>query len=60
MIKRFLKVGDAISYLIEYLPGTKKFAWLIKQGAGKKAVDFFYEKTNELRKSIKETNCGQC
>ena len=57
---KVLKGSSAIEYLIGVFPGVKKFAWLVESESGKKAVDFFYGKVNELRRKVKEDceNCG--
>jgi predicted DCC family thiol-disulfide oxidoreductase YuxK len=54
-----LKGPEVVEYLIGIFPGVRKFAWLLETDQGKKAVEFFYNKVNELRD--KNTNlCGGC
>lgn len=54
-----LKGSEAIEFLISFYPGVKKFSWLVENESGKKAVNFFYNKVNELREKVKK-NCHGC
>ncbi|MCO4753405.1 MAG: DUF393 domain-containing protein, partial [Bacteriovoracaceae bacterium] len=56
---RVLKGGQVVEYLIANYPGVKKFAWLVESESGKKAVNFFYDKVNELRDKVKK-DCHGC
>jgi hypothetical protein len=57
--RNILKGAEAIEFLISFYPGVKKFAWLIESDSGKKTVNFFYDKVNELREKVKK-NCHGC
>lgn len=54
-----LKGPKAIEFLISFYPGVKKFSWLVESESGKKAVDYFYNKVNELRDKAKR-DCKGC
>jgi len=57
--KRILKGPEVIDYLMHLFPAVKKFAWLVESEQGKKAVDFFYDKVNQIRKNGKAP-CTKC
>ena len=60
---QILKGSEVIKYLVEQIPSVSKFAWLIEPESAQKAMDVFYNKVNEVRKTIKKskgcTNCGK-
>lgn len=59
--KEILKGPEVVDYLVNTLPGVKKFAWLLDNDQGKKVKDFFYQKVEELRElTTKKENCGEC
>ena len=51
--------ADALSKVIERFPYADKFKWLYQSDNGKKAVDYFYSKTHELREKLR-ANCPGC
>ena len=51
--------GYAISYLVNILPGVKKFSWLLDSDSGLKASNAFYKRINEMR-MMKKRNCFTC
>lgn len=55
------KGAEVIEFLVKFYPGVKKFAWLVETESGKKAVEFFYGKVNELREKVKKdcVGCGK-
>ncbi len=53
------KGGEAISELIKIYPGVNKLVWLLDSQAGKKAMDLFYTKIDELKKS-RLNPCPKC
>ena len=53
-----LSGSQVIEYLITIIPGVKKLSWLLESEQGKKAIDFFYNKVNELKN--KRTGCSNC
>ena len=58
--KRNLYIGvEIVEVLKEKIPAINKISWLLEQEATKKALNFFYEKVNELRKS-KINPCKGC
>lgn len=60
---KVLKGSEVIQHLIEEIPSVQKFSWLIEPESAQKALDVFYNKVNEVRKTIKKskgcTNCGK-
>lgn len=54
-----LKGPEVVEFLAKRLPGVKKFAWLLDNEAGKKAVELFYNAVNEYRKSSLNS-CQSC
>lgn len=54
------KGPEVIHYLLGIIPSCQKLAWLLDNKAGQKAVSFFYNKVNEIRKLglIKCPNCN--
>ena len=53
-----LKGPEVIEYLLGIIPAVKKLSWLLESEQGKKAIDFFYSKVNELRD--KKIGCSSC
>lgn len=53
------KGPEVVEFLVKFYPGIKKFAWLVESERGKKTVEFFYDKVNELREKVKK-NCKNC
>lgn len=56
--KEVLKGHEVVEHLIEIIPGVKKFAWLLDSEQGKKAVEFFYNKVNQIKQKSK--GCSHC
>jgi len=56
---RILKGPEVVEFLVAFYPGVKRFSWLIESESGKKAVDFFYDKVNQIRKNLKD-DCPDC
>ena len=56
---KMLKGAEVVEYLVSFYPGVKRFSWLIESESGKKAVDFFYDKVNQIRKNLKD-DCRGC
>lgn len=54
-----LKGPEVVEFLVSFYPGVKRFSWLIESESGKKAVDFFYDKVNQIRKNLKD-DCPDC
>jgi len=54
-----LKGPDAVEFIIKSYPKAKAFSWLIESESGKKTMDFFYNKVNQLRKNYKKS-CSKC
>lgn len=51
--------ASAIEYIVKTFPMSKKFIWLLESDKGKKTIDFFYNKVNELKqKHLK--GCSGC
>lgn len=50
---------EAVKWLIDGHEKVKDWLWLIDNQMGKKAIDFFYNQTNKLRKQLKN-NCLGC
>lgn len=50
---------EVIEYLVKYFPGISKISWLIETDMGKKAIDFFYQKVNDIRNS-QINSCNKC
>ena len=57
--RRIFKGPEVIQYLLEYYPGVSKFAWLLDNQVGKKALELFYKSINQYRKSTLG-NCKSC
>lgn len=64
--KSILKGHEAIQFMIDRVPSVSKFSWLLKSDSAQKAMSYFYEKVNEIRKESKYKlsnhgckNCGQ-
>ena len=55
----FLEGADALSFIVELLPGASKFSWLIESNMGKKAINFFYEMSDQYRRSLLN-RCSSC
>ena len=55
-----LKGSEVITYLLKYYPGVSKLAWLLETDQGKKVVDFFYNKVEEIRHKFKTEECDRC
>jgi predicted DCC family thiol-disulfide oxidoreductase YuxK len=58
--RRILKGSEAIQFLIHEIPSVSKFSWLIESQSAKKAMDAFYGKVNEIRKTKKNSGCTNC
>lgn len=57
--KKIHRGAQVIEYLVSFFPAVSKFAWLIDSGMGKKALEFFYDRVNDLRKS-ELNSCQAC
>lgn len=53
------KGPQVIEYLLKLFPTVAKFAWLLDNEMGKKAIDFFYQKVNDIRNSDLN-KCNKC
>lgn len=53
------KGPEVIEYLLKFFPSVSKFAWLLDNEMGKKAIDFFYQKVNDIRNSD-FNKCNKC
>jgi predicted DCC family thiol-disulfide oxidoreductase YuxK len=52
---------DVIAGLISSISGIEHLGWLLDTTGGQKAVSFFYDKINELKKNYNEkNNCQRC
>ena len=58
--KKILKGPEVIKFLTKEIPSVSKFSWLIESESAKKAMDVFYNKINEVRKSKKTKGCTTC
>ncbi|MDP7319292.1 MAG: DCC1-like thiol-disulfide oxidoreductase family protein [Bacteriovoracaceae bacterium] len=56
---KVIRGGDVIEYLVKIFPGVSKFSWLIESESGKKAINVFYKKLNDMR-LMKKRNCFTC
>lgn len=56
--KLILKGHEVVEYLIRILPAVKKFSWLLDSDQSKKAIEFFYNKVNEIKHKSK--GCSGC
>lgn len=54
-----LKGARVLEYLVKLFPGVNKLAWLLETESGQKAMDFFYERLQTIRKSSKWP-CPKC
>lgn len=54
-----LKGGEVVEYLLVHMPWCKPFVWLIESEKGKKAINYFYDKSDQLRNRLKK-DCGSC
>lgn len=57
--EKVFKGGDIVAELVKLYPSVSKLAWLLETEAGKKAMDLFYNKVDELRKS-RLNPCPKC
>lgn len=57
-----LRGPEVLTYLIKQFPGVDRFSWLLETDKGKKVVDFFYQKMEELRYKTKSLHeeCPRC
>ena len=49
--------GEVISELVKLYPSVSKLAWLLDTQAGKKAMDLFYTKLEDLKKKCRRNKC---
>ncbi|MDD0854222.1 DUF393 domain-containing protein [Halobacteriovorax sp. GB3] len=50
---------DVAEYLIQYIPGVSKFAWLLDTEVGKRAMTKIYRLSEKYRKAVMKT-CPSC
>lgn len=50
---------DVVSFLLSETPGVKKFAWLLENDMGQKAISVFHKTTKQLREKLR-TRCPGC
>ena len=50
--------GEVISFLAKTYPGVKKFSWLLDSDSSKRALDLFYNRVSESRKT--KRGCSTC
>ena len=55
----WLQEGEAVHYLATHCPSVEKFRWLLESDAGKKASQYFYKMTDQLRRSLRK-HCRTC
>ncbi len=53
------KGPDVIRYLAHLFPMVNNLAWMLETDVGKKALDFFYQKVNDIRNS-QINSCNKC
>jgi glyoxylase-like metal-dependent hydrolase (beta-lactamase superfamily II) len=53
------KGPEVIQYLAHFFPTISKLAWMLETDVGKKALDFFYQKVNDIRNS-QINSCEKC
>jgi predicted DCC family thiol-disulfide oxidoreductase YuxK len=58
--KNIFKGPDVIKFLVKEVPTVSKFSWLIENDSAQKAIDVFYGKINEIRKTKKTNGCTDC
>lgn len=59
--KKILRGSEIVGYLVASYPGISKLAWLLETDQGKKVLDYFYQKVDEIRLKFKEEeNCPTC
>jgi predicted DCC family thiol-disulfide oxidoreductase YuxK len=52
---------EVIEYLIRYYPVVNKLTWLIETGSGKKAINLFHQKVEEMKELLKKKDeCQEC
>ena len=54
-----LQGPEVLQSLIERFPGTSKFAWLLDNEMGKKAITYFYGMAQKYRESLLN-RCDDC
>jgi len=54
-----LQGPDVMEYLLKNMPWCQPFLWLIETDKGKKALNYFYQKSDQLREKLKR-DCGTC
>jgi predicted DCC family thiol-disulfide oxidoreductase YuxK len=54
-----LKGPEVLEYLLQNMPWCQPFLWLIESENGKKALNYFYQKSDMLREKLKR-DCGTC
>lgn len=57
--EKWLIGAPAIQYLVSECPKVESFKWLIQSQAGAKASEFFYQASDQLRRSLKKV-CRDC
>ena len=56
---KIYKGADAITHIAKSFPKVSKIAWLMETDAGKKTVDFFYDKAQKCREYLLN-RCPNC
>lgn len=51
--------GNVVNYLLQLVPGVSRLSWLLESDVGRMALDAFYSKVNDVRKS-NLNRCEKC
>lgn len=54
------KGSEVIISLMKHYPMVSSLTWMLETDVGKKALDFFYQKVNDIRNSMVEEKCNKC
>lgn len=54
-----LKGAEALAAIIEYIPGSERFSWLMQRDSAKKALEVFYNTSEKLRRRLMKS-CPSC
>jgi len=54
-----LKGAEALSAIIEQIPGAARFSWLMQRDSAKKALEVFYDTSEKLRRRLMKS-CPSC
>lgn len=58
--QKITKGSEVIVSLMKHYPTVSRLTWMLETDVGKKALDFFYQKVNDIRNSLVEEPCNQC